>query len=99
MTRDRPAADLAAGEFYPRVSAGGLEDDMGKLKNRKEIFGRFAEDGLVAVLYTEGGAPVTRLDTPEFPEGSSLGCRYEHPEGIRFTRAQARRLGILVERR
>ncbi len=37
------------------------------------------------------------LDADVFPVGSESGARYEHPEGIEITLADARRIGIEIE--
>jgi|GEM_PF-1872469 len=66
------------------------------------IFGRLLENGNVAVIYETDGAPVTRLDASVYPvdsEGneSDFSARYEHPEGIILTRADAEKIGIEIE--
>ena len=61
------------------------------------FFGRMTQDGTVAVLHVEDGAPATRLDANVYPVGSSTSARYEHPEGITLTVEQAQAMGIQID--
>jgi hypothetical protein len=61
-----------------------------------EFFGRKA-DGGVAVLHIADGEAATRLDASVYPVGSELSARYEHPEGIVLSEADAATLGIEIE--
>ncbi len=65
---------------------------MGKGK----MFYRIDENGNARILY-ESGEPVTRIDANVYPIDSSLSTRYEHPNGIVLTIADAEKLGIEVE--
>jgi len=68
------------------------------MNNQKpEYFGRINADGDVDLLHTSTGEAVTRLDADVYPVGSSLSARYEHPQGIVLTRADAMRVGIEIE--
>lgn len=61
-----------------------------------EFFGRFTDDGNVAILHVEDGAPATRLDASVYPVGSAVSARYEHPGGIVLTQTDVATLGIEV---
>lgn len=61
------------------------------------FFGRITEAGDVAVFH-EDGSVATRLDANVYPVGSKVSARYEHPQGITLTRADAQKLGIELER-
>ena len=62
------------------------------------FFGRLTDDGNVAVLRLEDGAPATRLAAASvWPVGSSTSVRFEHPQGIVLSRTDADALGIEVE--
>ena len=61
-----------------------------------EFFGRKTEAG-IAVLHVTDGEPATRLDASVYPVGSELSTRYEHPEGITLSAADAAALGIEIE--
>ncbi len=61
------------------------------------IFGRINEDGNVVVLYEDDGEAVTSLDENLYPVGSSLSVRYEHPEGVVLTQADAKTIGLVIE--
>ncbi|EHW5312806.1 hypothetical protein K3A10_003377 [Escherichia albertii] len=62
-----------------------------------EVFGRINSQGNVDILYADSGESVTRLDADVFPVGSEFGVRYDHPEGIEITLADAKRIGIEIE--
>ncbi|AKF89466.1 hypothetical protein E4898_02155 [Salmonella enterica subsp. enterica serovar Anatum] len=62
-----------------------------------EVFGRINSEGNVDILFADSGESVTRLDANVFPVGSDFGARYDHPEGITLTRADAESLGIDIE--
>jgi hypothetical protein len=76
-----------------------------------QFFGRLDERGNVTVLHVEDGLPATRLDASVYPviadatddgelanwRSSSLSARYEFPEGIVLSRADADKLGIEIE--
>ncbi len=62
-----------------------------------KFFGRLDGRGNVAVLHVEDGAAATRLDAAVYPIGSQLSARYEHPEGIVLSRADAKSLGLEIE--
>ncbi len=59
-------------------------------------FYRINTDGN-AVIFTEDGEYVTRIDANVYPVGSSLSARYDHPEGIVLTINDAEMLGISEE--
>ncbi|MDD8372787.1 hypothetical protein LAW74_24310 [Escherichia coli] len=62
-----------------------------------EVFGRLNSEGNVDILYADSGESVTRLDADVFPVGSEFGVRYDHPEGLEITLADAKRIGIEIE--
>lgn len=63
-----------------------------------EIFGRVTSLGHISLHYAIDGMAVTRLDeTGIYPVGSNHGCKYEHPEGIVLTAADAAKLHITIE--
>jgi hypothetical protein len=65
---------------------------------RIEVFGRALEDGTIAVLHMSTGEPVTRMDVDQvYLVGSQQSVKYEHPAGIRLTRADAERMGLFIE--
>ena len=59
------------------------------------MFYRIEENG--ARIFHESGKMVTRINANVYPIDSSLSARYEHPEGITLTIADAQKLGIEVE--
>ncbi len=63
-----------------------------------QVFGRTDRAGNVYVLDSEG-FPVTRLTGVDgvYPVGSDLGVGYEHADGIVLTRADADRLGLVID--
>ena len=63
-----------------------------------EFFGRTNEDGSVAVFYMSGEA-ATRMDCSLYAVDSdgSKSVRYEHPEGIVISRADAEKSGLDIE--
>jgi hypothetical protein len=61
-----------------------------------KMFYRINDDGNAIILH-ESGEMVTRIDANVYPVGSDLSARYEHPEGIVLTIADAEKLGIEVE--
>lgn len=63
-----------------------------------EFFGRLNKNGSVDVLHVDSGEVATRLDATVYPVGSDFSARYEHPEGIVLSRADAEMLGIEIER-
>lgn len=63
-----------------------------------EVFGQLNEEGTVDILYVEDGYPVTRLDASNvYPVNSSLSVSYDHAEGIKLTKEDARLIGIDIE--
>lgn len=66
--------------------------------NGRPVFGRINPDGNVDVLDVETGEAITRLDISVYPVGSQFSARYDHPEGITLTRADAERIGLEIER-
>lgn len=61
-----------------------------------EMFYRVNENG-DAVVFHESGEAVTKIDANVYPVGSGFSARYEHPEGIVLTVADAERIGIIAE--
>lgn len=63
-----------------------------------EFFGRILDDGAVAVFH-ESGETATRMDCSLYTVDSdgSKSVRYEHPEGIVITRADAEKIGLEIE--
>lgn len=61
------------------------------------MFGRINAEGNVDVLMIEDGAAVTRIDANVYPVGSQLSARYEHPDGIVLTAADAKTTGLTIE--
>ncbi len=62
-----------------------------------EMFYRINDEGSAAILYTEDGTEVTRIDATVYPVGSELSARYEQPAGIVLTIEDAQRLGLHAE--
>ena len=60
------------------------------------MFYRTNTDGN-AVILNDNGTAVTRIDADVYPVGSDLSARYEHPEGIVLTVADAQKIGIETE--
>ena len=65
--------------------------------NTENIFARKRDDGTYDILEMEDGEPVTRIDINEYPVGSELSARYEHPAGIVFTLDQVVKNNIEIE--
>lgn len=63
-----------------------------------EFFGRMNERGNVDILHVEDGYPATRLDATVYPIGSEVSAKYEHPQGIELSVADAQKLGIEIEK-
>ncbi len=63
-----------------------------------EFFGRTNESGDVAVFHVSGEA-ATRMDCSLYTVDSdgSKSVRYEHPEGIVITSADAKKIGLEIE--
>lgn len=73
---------------------------MTETTDNPEIFGRINSDGNVALLHSECGTPVTRLEDARplvYPVNSDRSCCYEHPNGLVVTYEDAERLGIDIE--
>jgi len=64
----------------------------------RPAFGRLNFAGTVDVLDVETGEAITRLELDVYPVGSQLSARYDHPEGIALTVADAQRIGLEIER-
>ena len=62
------------------------------------FFGRVNSDGDVDVLHVSDGYAARRLDASVYPVGSELSDRYEHADGITLSIADAKKLGIEIER-
>ena len=65
--------------------------------------GRRLEEGIMfyrenttgnAQIFEDDGDVATRIDADVYPVGSDTSARYEHPEGIILTVADAETLGI-----
>jgi hypothetical protein len=63
----------------------------------KNLFYRKNDEGNAVVLNVVDGSAVTRIDANVYPVGSELSARYEHPEGIVLTVADAKKIGIEEE--
>lgn len=63
----------------------------------KNIYGVMTESGNVAILYSDSGEEVTRIDANVYPVDSDLSARYEHPGGIILTVEDAKSLSIVIE--
>lgn len=63
-----------------------------------EFFGRIDENGNVAVFH-ESGEAATRMDCGLYTVDSdgSKSVRYEHPEGIVISRADAEKISLEIE--
>lgn len=61
-----------------------------------EVFGRINSNGDVD-LFSMDGESATRVDANIYPIGSSRSARYEHPEGITISKADADRIGVEIE--
>ena len=57
------------------------------------MFYRINEDGN-AQIFREDGRVATRIDASVYPVGSEVSTRYEHPQGIVLTVADAESLRI-----
>ena len=64
-----------------------------------DLIGRMRGDYNVAILHRDDGAACTRIDGCAYPVGSdgTISVRYEHPQGILLSIADALRLGIEIE--
>jgi len=62
-----------------------------------QMFGRINAAGNVDVLMIADGEAVTRIDANVYPVGSQLSARYEHPDGIVLTAADAKSIGLTIE--
>ena len=60
------------------------------------MFGRINDNGDVTVFEADGST-ATRIDANVYPVGSSTSARYEHPDGIELTVADAEKIGLLIE--
>lgn len=58
------------------------------------LFGRINEN--VTVFEADGSA-ATRINANVYPVGSSTSARYEHPNGIELTVADAEKIGLMIE--
>ena len=63
-----------------------------------EFFGRTNESGDVAVFHVSGEG-ANRMDCSLYTvdSGGSKSVRYEHPEGIVITSADAKKIGLEIE--
>ena len=62
-----------------------------------KIFARKRDDGNFDILEIEDGEAVTQIDINEYPVGSELSVKYEHPAGIIFTLEQVLKNNIEIE--
>lgn len=62
-----------------------------------KLFARKRTDENYDILFEKDGESVTQLDYNEYPVGSELSVRYEHPEGIVFTAEQVAKNNIEIE--
>ena len=60
------------------------------------MFYRINSDGN-AVIFESDGSVATRIDANVYPVMSNISTRYEHPEGIVLTVADAEKIGIKKE--
>lgn len=67
------------------------------MKETNEMFYRVDENGNAQILWKESGECVTRIDANVYPVDSNLSTRYEHPQGIILTIADAEKIGIISE--
>ena len=67
------------------------------MTNVENMFYRVNADGNAEILDFIDGSWITRIDASVYPIGSSLSARYEHPEGIVLTIADAELIGIRPE--
>jgi hypothetical protein len=61
-----------------------------------ELFGRMDRDGNV-VLEDADGNIVTSIDADVYPVDSKRSAREEHQDGIILRRADAAKLGVVIE--
>lgn len=61
-----------------------------------QFYGRMNQDGTVAIEDADGNL-VTRIDADVYPVGSEQSARHEHPDGISLLRADAAKLGVILE--
>lgn len=64
--------------------------------NTGQLFGRMDRDGNVSIEDSDGDM-VTSIDTDIFPVGSKSSARNDHSDGITLTRADAAKLGVVIE--
>ncbi len=60
------------------------------------MFGRINDNGNVTVFEADGST-ATSIDANVYPVGSSTSARYEHPDGIELTVADAEKIGLIIE--
>lgn len=60
------------------------------------MFGRINDNGNVTVFEADGST-AARIDANVYPVGSSTSARYEHPDGIELTVADAEKIGLIIE--
>lgn len=64
----------------------------------QDVFGRINSEGNVDILDINEGCRVNRLDVDGiYPVNSNFSTRYDHPEGIVISLADAQKLGIEIE--
>jgi len=64
---------------------------------KNTMFYRLNADGNAMILNSVDGSAVTKIDANIYPVDSDLSTRYEHPEGIVLTVADAKKIGIKNE--
>ena len=62
-----------------------------------KYFGRINSNGNVDVLHTDDETRATTLDENVCPVGSNVSARYDHPQGIIFSLADAKKIGLMIE--
>ena len=60
------------------------------------MFGRINDNGNVTVFEADGST-AARIDANVYPVGSSTSARYEHPDRIELTVADAEKIGLIIE--
>jgi hypothetical protein len=72
------------------------QNKVNKMSTTNEMFYRVNENGN-AVVFHSSGEVVTKIDQNVYPIDSDFSARYDHPDGIILTVADAEKIGIAAE--
>jgi hypothetical protein len=89
----KPCAMVEYALFFHTQNAGDLKMSG---SNTGQLFGRMDREGNVSIESSDGDM-VTSIDADVYPVGSRSSAREEHPDGITLTRADAAKLGVVIE--